>query len=431
MTTFYENIKKYTYSFIALFFIVLYWLIFFIWNPFSVNEKFKINVYFGFISVIFLGAIVTLYDENVVPELLKKGLLGIVGYLFLFLFFIFLFYLITTKDIFSKIYYTIIKIVLIIGLVAILYYFFMGGKSKENMNIMNRVILYLPCLYIEISEWFQNNYFGTSRTLTVMIFIELSFLFLYIVTPIITNYFMNLNKTLLLKEPEYINKKKVLGKFEDLYKDAAKDREENKHDYSYSLSFWFWITPQPPSTSVAYTKFSKIISYGNKPALYYNGMKNKLRVTCLVKQEVPVKIDQKKKKPPLYPEIAMDPTEMKLSAMNKPLEKEEEKEEKEEYETVLKPAEKIIYETNDFDYQKWNQMVITYDKGTMDVFMNGELVGTRGDVVPYMTYDSIILGEEKGIHGGISNVSYHETILSKNEISSSYIILKNNNIPIL
>ena len=104
---------------------------------------------------------------------------------------------------------------------------------------------------------------------------------------------------------------------------------------------------------------------------------------------------------------------------------------KETKKTIFKPIEKVIFETNDIKHQKWNQMVITFDSGTIDVFMNGVLVGTRDDVIPYKTYDSIISGVDKGIHGGICNVSYHKDILSKNEILSSYIVLKNNDIPIL
>ena len=67
-----------------------------------------------------------------------------------------------------------------------------------------------------------------------------------------------------------------------------------------------------------------------------------------------------------------------------------------------------IYKTKNILYQKWNNMVIKYDRGTMDVFLNGELVGSRPSIAPYMTYETIQVGSNNGLAGGISNVMYYK-----------------------
>ena len=59
-----------------------------------------------------------------------------------------------------------------------------------------------------------------------------------------------------------------------------------------------------------------------------------------------------------------------------------------------------IYKTKDIAYQKWNNFVINYDGGNMDVFLNGKLVASRPNIAPYMTYENITSGSNDGIEGG-------------------------------
>ena len=79
-----------------------------------------------------------------------------------------------------------------------------------------------------------------------------------------------------------------------------------------------------------------------------------------------------------------------------------------------------IFQTTKVLYQKWNNIVINCDEGYMDVFLNGELVGSISGVVPYMTFDNVVAGENNGILGGICNVSYYDKPLSKSNIKLTY-----------
>ena len=67
----------------------------------------------------------------------------------------------------------------------------------------------------------------------------------------------------------------------------------------------------------------------------------------------------------------------------------------------------------------------------MDVFLNGELVGSRPNISPYMSYENIVVGEDKGLEGGIANVIYYDKILQKSEILMGYKSLKNLPSPVL
>ena len=65
----------------------------------------------------------------------------------------------------------------------------------------------------------------------------------------------------------------------------------------------------------------------------------------------------------------------------------------------------------------------------MDVFLNGELVGSISGVVPYMTFDNVVAGENNGILGGICNVSYYDKPLSKSNIKLTYQSLSSKQFP--
>ena len=67
----------------------------------------------------------------------------------------------------------------------------------------------------------------------------------------------------------------------------------------------------------------------------------------------------------------------------------------------------------------------------MDVFLNGELVGSKPNIAPYMTYENVTSGQDNGIHGGICNVVYYDHILSNSNIQLMYKLLRDKEFPTL
>jgi hypothetical protein len=92
---------------------------------------------------------------------------------------------------------------------------------------------------------------------------------------------------------------------------------------------------------------------------------------------------------------------------------------------------RIIYINDNILLQKWNNIIINYNGGTFDIFLNGELVKSSIEVVPYYTLDNLTIGENNGIKGGICNVVYFRRSLTSRNIYYIYDLMKNKTPPTL
>jgi hypothetical protein len=92
---------------------------------------------------------------------------------------------------------------------------------------------------------------------------------------------------------------------------------------------------------------------------------------------------------------------------------------------------RIIYTNDNVLLQKWNNIIINYSGGVLDIFLNGDLVKSSVGVVPYYTLDNLTIGEENGINGGICNVVYFKRALNASNIYYLYNMVKNKTPPIL
>ena len=249
-------------------------------------------------------------------------------------------------------------------------------KNNKNIyiNLLTNIIFYIPCLLVYFIDKVKYEFDITSPTVWIIFAIEIFLILLYLILPALFKKVINSSRTQLIKDPVNINTERTLGDFDILHKGKG------KHNYNYALSFWYYINPQPTSTNASYTKYTPIFSYGNKPVVEYNGLKNILRVS-----------------------------------------------------TENNPAQRFteIYKDTDIKYQKWNFMVINYDGANMDIFINGNLVGTHPNIVPYMKYENITIGSRNGIQGGICNVNYYDNTISKNSIEIEYKMLRDRVIPLL
>jgi len=77
----------------------------------------------------------------------------------------------------------------------------------------------------------------------------------------------------------------------------------------------------------------------------------------------------------------------------------------------------VVYESRNIKLQKWNQVFVRYDGGTLDIFFDDELVSSTPSVLPYMTHNDVVVGEKNGINGGIKNVRYFDGDLDRTKIS--------------
>ena len=92
---------------------------------------------------------------------------------------------------------------------------------------------------------------------------------------------------------------------------------------------------------------------------------------------------------------------------------------------------RIIYKNSNFLLQKWNNIIINYNGGVLDIFLNGELVKSEIGVVPYMTYDNLTIGQDNGIKGGICNVVYFKRALNSSNVYYLYDMVRDRSPPVL
>ncbi len=98
--------------------------------------------------------------------------------------------------------------------------------------------------------------------------------------------------------------------------------------------------------------------------------------------------------------------------------------------TELTENSKIVYEKTNILLQKWNNVIINYTGGTLDIFLNNDLIKSIGKIVPFMNNDVLTIGSENGLFGGVCNVVYFKTPLTSSQIYYLYNMVKDKTPPI-
>jgi hypothetical protein len=97
---------------------------------------------------------------------------------------------------------------------------------------------------------------------------------------------------------------------------------------------------------------------------------------------------------------------------------------------VAKNGNRVILTLASLAMQKWNNIVVNYVNGTLDIFINGELIQSSRDVVPEMTYGELSIGSTN-LAGKVCNVVYFNYSLEMKNIHYLYNLVKDTNPPII
>ena len=127
--------------------------------------------------------------------------------------------------------------------------------------------------------------------------------------------------------------------------------KRSKYDHNYAMSFWYYINPMNENTSRTYTSDALMINFANRPRIEYNHSENKLKV---IMRSGP------------FNDIAIGDNQDKFT--------------------------KTVIELKNIPLQKWNHLVINYTSGTLDIFMDGELVESREGIKPLLQEGAIVTG---------------------------------------
>ena len=283
-------------------------------------------------------------------------------------------------------------IILVLGLIyKTINAHFPVGNAKKNafFNLITTILLYIPCIVSRNFDWFGKllvgQYNSADAGSLMMLALAIGLYVIYFLTPSLLNRVSKQGGTQLVNKPVSTSLEYSLGTYQDL------NGSEN-FDYQYAISCWIFIDASPPNTAPSYSKYTSLLNFGNKPNILYNAQTHTLMITMQQKD-------------------LQDVTKNKLIDFDS-------------------EGNRIIYTDDNFLLQKWNNIIINYNGGTLDIFLNGKLVKSSIEVVPYYTLDNLTIGENDGIKGGICNVVYFRRALKSNNIYYLYNLVKNNNPPI-
>lgn len=143
--------------------------------------------------------------------------------------------------------------------------------------------------------------------------------------------------------------------------------------YEYTLSYWVYMDAVPPEYNTLSTFHANIVSSGYSVQNTYDSSTQTLFVTTKDPIRNTIEVD-------MYP-------------------------------------------------QRWNHVVLVSTMGTLDVYLNGEVVGTTHSISS--TEEHLLIGEPEGIKGKICNVVYTTNVFTPLTVQQLYLQLKSHEPPVL
>ena len=372
-------------------------LILFRWNPMDISTNYPVACYLFLLFIFFISIIYFLYlkkyyfkysdltsflfndqyQERAAPnlgKLFKNFSTFVVTILTILAFVIAIIYIIKNIPSAGAFISFLISSMILIGIIFGALFLIKGYfKNKDNklLKFINRILEKITNIYVNYikptvtneKKLIKEDKFKPFWNIFIVEFILITS---YFAIPHLFKLIMSHDGIKLLERPIYLNNEQQFPEGDDTL--HTKFSDNNIHNYHYSISAWFNLNPQPPNTSKKNNKYTNILNYGNKPKISFNIATNSLRIETEIK--------------------------------NKELTE--------------------IYLSKNIPYQRWNNIVVNYDGGYMDVFLNGNLVSSKSNIVPFMSYEKITIGEADGLEGGIKNVTFFNRILTKGEIKYSY-----------
>lgn len=266
------------------------------------------------------------------------------------------------------------------------------GNEKKNafFTLILNTLFYIPCLFNGLfdtaGKFIVGEYQSTTMGSALMLVAAVGLISIYYITPSLFNTINLQGGKQLVNNPVYTDKQYSLGTYETL-------NGSDKFDYQYAISCWVFLDAAPPNMNDSYSRYTTLLNFGNKPNILYRGETNTLMIT-------------------------MQQKDLEKVNKNNLLDFDED-------------GNRIIYKNNNMLLQKWNNIIINYNSGVLDIFLNGELVKSSVGVVPYYTLDNLTIGQDNGIKGGICNVVYFKHALNTLNMYYLYNMVKGKNPPIL
>jgi len=428
---FYNEKMKYTIIFILflVFVIGLYLL-----NPYEIMSKYGgASVFFLlFIGIIIFAMILVnnyffMNPQNAAFYKDAPGLASFfkIGYILgaIFISGLFLWGLLSVLGVFRNdadnprsLRHIVVNLVLLMSMMGILYKLAnAGGFLAKNayFRLIINIIFYIPCLLVVVTDFISKLVFAGNANvqqskndyifLGIAVALCSSYLFLNsMFFPFVKKQYYKLGGNTLISQPIAINMETNVESISKL----NEYNNPNKLNYTYALSFWYYIDALPPNTNSSYSKNVRILGYGDNLYVKYYSPTNTLFVTVKETQGTTDKMHE-----------------------------------------LDESSYRIIYKKTDVLLQKWNNIVLNYNGGTLDIFYNGELVKSAINVVPTnkgvgqdtkepnndsdnVINDMLSIGTNNGISGQVANLVYFKEPIDYLTINKLYVLFKDKTPPL-
>ena len=273
-------------------------------------------------------------------------------------------------------------------------------KVQQGIDFILSVAFYIPCLITSPFDFFSTTsstkssstkpkivyeYTPTIKNAFVLFVIIIILWILSLILPFIEKRVNLQGGTQIISNPISTNTELVVASYEKL-------NGNNASQYQYGMSFWVFIDAFSPSTNSNYNKFTSLLNYGDKPNILYNGSTNTMMITMK--------------------NTGLTLTPHKLT-------------------DVDDNNNRILFKEKNVLLQKWNNITLNYSGGTLDIFVNGKLVKSNIEIIPYITLDNLTVGTNHGINGGICNLVYFTNPLTITNVYYLYETLKNTTPPFI
>ena len=169
-------------------------------------------------------------------------------------------------------------------------------------------------------------------------------------------------------------------------------------NYTYAVSFWLYLDSSTASVS---DNYYTVMNYNDMPHIMWNPKKATMIFTV--------------KNNTVDPDAGTNTDDVAETGS---------------VGDVAKNGNRVILTLASLAMQKWNNIVVNYVNGTLDIFVNGDLIQSSRNVVPEMTYGELSIGSAN-LAGKVCNVVYFNYSLEMKNVHYLYNLVKDTNPPII
>ncbi len=402
---------------VALFVLYLY-----LYNPYNIFEKMSgINlfaiflIFFGILGMIYVTnspddkpasnqppgskTMKQMFSENYMK--LLKGVTGLIVSIGFIMFLVASIGTLQSSDNKPSASIYILNTLIVIGFLTIAFNV-LDAKYKIRDNVgfklLVEIILYIPCLLSDFADLLMTEYYKAKYFTLILVVLEIIFIIFYwfLYEKLVSKVYTGGGKVL-INSPVSLNKQTTVGYYRSLsgvddddafekstvngkpMNDASGNliiQQTRVNTYKFGISCWIYLNPMPSLGAAPIT----ILDYGSNPTLSYSPQKNELTVNVV------------------EPNATCATSDM----------------------TTIS-----VYTNKNPPLQKWFNLVLNYDGGHLDIFLDSVLVQTSTSVVSCVKYDALVIGDKNNLlNARMCNLIYFKTPLDIITVHNMYNITK-------